>query len=65
MPLVLQYFTPEMRVQTKMTDFHNLKGEMADVLMTSIMNVLQKYKLSDKIIAFCGDNCNINFGGAA
>jgi hypothetical protein len=29
------------------------------------MNVLHKYMQSDKIIAFCGDNCNINFGGAA
>jgi hypothetical protein len=60
-----QYFTPEKRVQTKVTEFLNLKGEMADVLMTYIMNVLQKYKLSDKVIAFWGDNCNTNFGGAA
>jgi hypothetical protein len=46
-------------------EFHNLKGEMADVLMTHIMNVLHKYKLSDKVIAICGDNCNTNFGAAA
>jgi hypothetical protein len=38
---------------------------MADVLMTYLMNVLHKYKLSDKIIAFCGNNCNTNFGGSA
>jgi hypothetical protein len=29
------------------------------------MDVLDKYKLSNKIIAFCGDNCNTNFRGAA
>jgi hypothetical protein len=29
------------------------------------MDVLDKYKLSNKIIAFCGDNCDTNFGGAA
>jgi hypothetical protein len=46
-------------------EFHTLKGEITDVLMTYIMNVLHKYKLSDKVIAFCGDNCNTNFGGAA
>jgi hypothetical protein len=29
------------------------------------MDVLDMYKLSNKIIAFCADNCNTNFGGAA
>jgi hypothetical protein len=29
------------------------------------MDVLDKYKLSNKITAFCGDNCNTNFRGAA
>jgi hypothetical protein len=33
--------------------------------MTYIMNELRKYKLLDKIIAFCGDNCSTDFGGAA
>jgi hypothetical protein len=46
-------------------EFHNLKSETADVLNTYITDVLDKYKLSNKIIAFCGDNCNTNFGGAA
>jgi hypothetical protein len=44
-------------------EFNNLEGEMADVLMTYIMKVLHKYKLSNKIIVFCEDNCNTNFGG--
>jgi hypothetical protein len=42
-----------------------MKGEMADVLTAYIMNVLHKYKLSDKIIPCCGDNCSTNFRGAA
>jgi hypothetical protein len=60
-PVLVQYFTPEKRVQTKVTEFRNLKSETTDALMTYIMNVLHKYKLSDKVIAFCGDNCNTNF----
>lgn len=64
MPVLVQYFTPEKRVETKVIQFHNLKGEMADVLMTHIMDVLHKFKLSNKIIAFCEDNCNTNFRGA-
>jgi hypothetical protein len=46
-------------------EFHNLKCETADVLIIHIMNVLHKYKLLDKVIAFCGYNCNTNFEGAA
>jgi hypothetical protein len=64
-PVIVRYFTPEKRVQTKVIEFHNLKGETTHVLMTYIMNVLHKYKLRDKIIVFCGDNCNTNFGAAA
>lgn len=30
-----------------------------------ILEILTKHKLSQKIIAFSGDNCNTNFGGAA
>jgi hypothetical protein len=59
--VLVRYFIPRKGVQTKVTEFHNLKSETADVLM----DVLAKYKLLNKIIAFCGDNCNTNFGGAA
>jgi hypothetical protein len=45
-------------------EFHNLKSEMADVLMTYKMNVLHKCRLSEKIIIVCGDSCNTNFVGA-
>jgi hypothetical protein len=29
------------------------------------MEVLTMYKLSNRMIAFSGDNCNTNFGGVA
>jgi hypothetical protein len=35
---------------------------MADMLMTYIMNVLNKHKLSHKMIPFCGDNSNKFWG---
>jgi hypothetical protein len=63
--VLVRYFFPRKSVQTKVIEFHNLKGETADVLTTYIMDVLDKYKLSNKIIAFCGDNWNTNFRGAA
>jgi hypothetical protein len=61
-PVLVQYFIPRKGDLTKVIEFHNLKGETADVLTTCIMD---KYKLSHKIIAFCVDNCNTNFRGAA
>jgi hypothetical protein len=63
-PVLFRYFTPQKRVQTKATECNNLKLETADLLTIYIMNVLHKCKLSDKVIAFCGENCDISFGGA-
>jgi hypothetical protein len=54
--VLVQYFIPRKGVQTKVIEFHNLKGETADMLTTYTMDVLDKYKLSNKIIPFCGDN---------
>jgi hypothetical protein len=51
-PALIRYFTTEKRVQTKVIEYHNLKGETADVLTTHIMNVPHKHKLSDQVIAF-------------
>jgi hypothetical protein len=64
-PVLVQYFIPRKGVQTKAIEFHNLKDETTDFLTTYIMDVLNKYKLSNKIVAFCGDNCSTNFAGAA
>jgi hypothetical protein len=44
-PVLVQYLTLKMRVQNKVTKFHNSEGKMADVLKAHIMNVLHKYKL--------------------
>jgi hypothetical protein len=63
--VLVRYFIPRKGVQTKVTEFHNLKGETADMLTTYIMDVLDKHKVSNKIIAFCGDNCITDFRGAA
>jgi len=54
---------PKEGVQIKVLEFTNLQGETADILTKYIMDVLKKYNLYDKIVAFSGDNCNTNFGG--
>jgi len=63
-PILIRYFNLKTGVQIKVLEITNLKGETADILTNYIIEILNKYKLSDKIIAFSGDNCNINFGGS-
>lgn len=64
-PILIRYFNPKTGVQIKVLEFTNLKGETSDILSSYIMEILTKHKLAHKIIAFTGDNCNTNFGGAA
>ena len=38
-------------------------GETAEILSKYLLLVLDQTKLKDKLIGFCADNCNTNFGG--
>jgi hypothetical protein len=58
----VRYFTPTRGIQVKVIEFQNLSGETSEVLVSHILYVLAKYKITEKVIAFCGDNCNTNFG---
>ncbi|XP_060835436.1 uncharacterized protein LOC132929545 [Rhopalosiphum padi] len=62
-PILIRYFKPNSGIQIKVFEVTNLKGETANILSTYIIESLKKHKLSDKIVAFSGDNCNTNFGG--
>jgi hypothetical protein len=61
----VRYFAPTRGIQVKVIEFQNLTGETSEILVNHILSVLEKYKISEKVIAFCGDNCNTNFGGLA
>jgi hypothetical protein len=54
-----------MELQPKRLNFITLRGNTAAVLTTYIMSVLHTYRITNKMIAFCGDKCNTDFGGAA
>jgi len=64
-PTLIRYFDPKTGAQIKVLEFTNLKRESSDILSSYIMEILKKHKLFHKIIAFTGDNCTTNFGGAA
>jgi hypothetical protein len=62
-PIVVRYFLPESGVCVKLLDFKSVPGETANILSNHLMEVLKVNDLCNKIVGFCGDNCNTNFGG--
>ncbi|VVC39435.1 Hypothetical protein CINCED_3A009050 [Cinara cedri] len=63
--ILIRHFDPKLGVHIKVLEFTNLKGETSDKFPFYKIEALIKHKLSHKIVAFTGDNCNTNFGGAA
>jgi len=64
-PVLVRYIAPTRGIQVKVIEFQNLTGDTSEILVNHILSVLEKYKITEKVIAFCGDNCNTNFGGLA
>ena len=62
-PIVVSYFLPESDVKVKLLEFKSIHGETAEILSEYLVSVLDQTKLKDKLIGFCADNCNTNFGG--
>lgn len=63
-PILVRYFIPNKGIQVKVIEFQNISYKTAESLFQFDLECLSKYDLKEKI-AFCGDNCNSNFGGVA
>ena len=61
-PIVVCYFLPESGVQVKLLEFKSVPGETAQILSEYLLSVLDQKKIKGKLIQFCADNCNTNFG---
>ena len=61
--IVVRYFLSESGVKVKLLEFESVSGETAEILSECLLSVLDQTKLKDKLIEFCADNCNTNFGG--
>lgn len=64
-PVLVRYFIPYDGIQVKILDLQDQPGESSDIVVNYLIQVLRENNLSAKIVAFCGDNTNCNFGGAA
>ena len=41
----------------------SVPGETSEILANYLESVIKKNNLVQKVVGFCGDNCNTNFGG--
>ena len=60
---MVRYFWPKEGVKSKLLDFHSVPGETATFITNCLVSTLKKNDLTQKIVAYCGDNCITNFGG--
>ncbi|GFQ98893.1 uncharacterized protein TNCT_430231 [Trichonephila clavata] len=64
-PIVVRFFQPYVGVQVKILDLQDQPGETSDINVNYLNQVLKDNNLTSKVVAFCGDNANVDFGGAA
>ena len=62
-PTLIRYFNSQRRVQVKILDFVSLPGETSEIVSNSLLETLNKNNLTNKLVAYCADNANTNFGG--
>lgn len=62
-PVLIQYYSKELGIVVKLIKINALKNETSETVYDYITELLKKYNLLEKVVAFSGDNCNTNFGG--
>ncbi|CAH0563076.1 unnamed protein product [Brassicogethes aeneus] len=64
-PTLIRYFNRNTGVNVKILDFISLPGETSEMIFNSIVKILTNHKLKNKLVAYCADNANTNFGGVS
>lgn len=62
-PIVVRYFDPLVGVKVKALDVQPKPGETSQIIFEFIQKVAEDFEIQAKIVAFCGDNAKVNFGG--
>lgn len=62
-PIVIRYWLPLIGSKIRVIDISEEKGETSQIIFELIEKNVKKFKLEKKVIAFCGDNAKVNFGG--
>lgn len=62
-PVLIRHFEPLEGMKTKILNFTAENGETSDIIVQLLKNTIEKYDIAVKLVSFCGDNTNTNFGG--
>lgn len=62
-PLIIRYFCKEDGVQTKLLNLFESPTEKSTDIAVALVSKIKNFEMDTKnIIAYCGDNANVNFG---
>ncbi|XP_053967833.1 uncharacterized protein LOC128869326 [Anastrepha ludens] len=65
LPIMVRYFSFKSGVKTKLLQINSIPGETSDIILEYVSTAIQKYSLSEKVVALSADNTNTNFGGVS
>ncbi|KAF2900321.1 hypothetical protein ILUMI_05867 [Ignelater luminosus] len=64
-PTLVRYFNTQNGISIKIIDVTSAPGETAEIISNLLLKVLDKNNLRNKLLAYCADNANTNFGGVS
>ena len=63
LPILARFYNNESNeIATKLIDIIDVKGETAKIISSEVLKVIEKFGVSDKIVAMSANNTNSNFG---
>lgn len=62
-PVLVRYFIPIIGVQVKVMEIESTGGETSIIIEDLVKKTAAKFGVKEKIVAYCGDNTKVNFGG--
>lgn len=63
LPIVVRVFDPEFGVANFKLSVTSIPNEKSSTVAELVKNEVESRKIADKLICFCADNTNLNFGG--
>ncbi|KAF2887706.1 hypothetical protein ILUMI_18467, partial [Ignelater luminosus] len=64
-PTLVRYFNTQNEISIKIIDVTSAPGETAEIISNLLLKVLDQNNLRNKLVAYCADNANTNFGGVS
>lgn len=61
-PVAVRYFSREDGIKVRIIELTSENGETSDIIVKLLRAAIEKFNISNKLAAFCGDNAPCNFG---